>query len=131
MSVAAQYVPFKPKDGPADGWDDASKDKLADQVIATLAEYAPNMKRAVVARQVWTPRDLEHTHGLTEGNLYQGELTLDQILFMRPLPGFAHYRTPIEGLFMCGDATHPGAGLPGLSGANAARELVKAGTSRD
>jgi phytoene dehydrogenase-like protein len=128
MSIAAQYVPYKTKDGADGGWDAASKDKLADQVIATLAAYAPNMKSAVIARQVWTPRDLEETHGLTEGNLYQGELTLDQILFMRPLPGFAHYRTPIEGLFMCGDATHPGAGLPGLSGANAAREIAKGGT---
>ena len=128
MSVAVQYVPYKTREGV---WDAASKDKLADQVIDQLAEYAPNMKRAVAARQVWTPKDLEETHGLTEGNLYQGELTLDQILFMRPLPGFAHYRTPIEGLFMCGDATHPGAGLPGLSGANAAREITKGATSRE
>jgi phytoene dehydrogenase-like protein len=79
----------------------------------------------VLGRAVYTPPDLEESFGLAEGHLYGGELTLDQILFMRPIPGFAYYRSPLEGLFMCGDSCHPGGGLPGLAGANAAREILK------
>ena len=122
MSVAVQYAPYRLKEG---AWDGPSREALADRVIAQLAEYAPNLKTCVEGRQVLTPKDLEDRFGLTEGNLYGGELTLDQILFMRPLPGWAHYRTPIEGLFLCGDAAHPGGALAGLAGANAAREILK------
>lgn len=111
LSVAVQYVPYRV----------ASSEGLGERVVATLADYG--LKGA--NPKVHTPRDLESAFGLCEGHLYGGELTLDQILFMRPLAGFAHYATPIEGLFMCGDACHPGGGLPGLAGANAARSLLK------
>jgi phytoene dehydrogenase-like protein len=122
MSVAVQYAPYHLENG---GWNESAKEALADRVVAMLTEVAPNLASAVVGRAVYTPVDLEASFGLTEGHLYGGELTLDQILFMRPIPGFAQYRTPIEGLFMCGDACHPGGGLPGLAGANAAREILK------
>jgi phytoene dehydrogenase-like protein len=115
LSVAVQYVPFA---SPAEG--------LGDRVVETLARHVPNLRGAIEGRLVLLPRDFESRFGLTEGHLYQGELTLDQILFMRPIPGFAHYATPLEGLFLCGAATHPGGALPGLSGANAAREVLKA-----
>lgn len=122
MSVAVQYAPYHLREGK---WDGPTKEALADRVVATLSEYAPNLKAAVLGRAVYTPPDLEESFGLAEGHLYGGELTLDQILFMRPVPGFAYYRSPLEGLFMCGDACHPGGGLPGLAGANAAREILK------
>lgn len=121
MSVAMQYAPYRL----ATGWDAATRERLADQVVSTLSEYAPNLASIVVARQVYAPPDLEQSFGLTEGHLYGGELTLDQILFMRPIPGASHYRTPLAGLFLCGDSTHPGGALPGLAGANAAREILK------
>jgi len=121
MNVALQYAPHALREG---AWDAARRDQLADLAVKMLTEHAPNLAGAVVGRRVWTPKDFEETYGITEGNLYQGELTLDQILFMRPVPGFAHYRTPIEGLFMCGDATHPGGGVPGAAGANAARTML-------
>jgi len=122
MSVAVQYTPYRLKEG---AWDGPRADALADKVVATLTEYAPNLKGAIVGRRVYTPKDLEDGFGLTEGNLYGGELTLDQILFMRPIPGWAHYATPIQRLFLCGDSNHPGGALPGLAGANAAREIGK------
>ncbi len=115
MSVAVQYVPHRV----------ATSEALADRVIATLAEYAPGLEKSVVGRALFGPKDFEEQYGCAEGNLYGGELTLDQILFMRPLPGLSHYATPLEGLFMCGSACHPGGGLHGLAGANAAREVLK------
>ncbi|MBX3185477.1 MAG: NAD(P)/FAD-dependent oxidoreductase [Labilithrix sp.] len=121
MSVAVQWAPYHLREGK---WDGPTKEALADRVIATLAEHAPGFEKAVMGRAIYTPADLEEDFGLAEGHLHGGELTLDQILFMRPLPGYAHYRAPLEGLFMCGDATHPGGGLPGLAGANAAREIL-------
>jgi phytoene dehydrogenase-like protein len=122
MSVAVQYAPYRLRTGT---WDTAAREALGDRVIAALAEHAPDLPGLVVGRRVYTPADLERDFGLTEGHLYGGELTLDQILFMRPVPGMAHYRTPIAGLFVCGDATHPGGALPGLAGANAARAIVE------
>ena len=122
MSVAVQYVPYHLKGG---RWDEAAKSALADRVIAALGDHAPDLAGSVLGRAVYTPLDLEERFGLTEGHLYGGELTLDQILFMRPVPGFAHYRTPIENLFLCGEACHPGGALPGLAGAIAAREILK------
>jgi phytoene dehydrogenase-like protein len=115
LSIAIQYVPYHLREG--------SWDVLAERVLATLREYAPGLR--VKSHTLYTPVDLETKFGLREGHLYGGELTLDQILFMRPIPGFAQYRSPIEGLFMCGDACHPGGGLPGLAGANAARAILK------
>jgi phytoene dehydrogenase-like protein len=122
MSVAMQYAPYHRKDR---AWDATAKDELADRVATILEQLAPGFTSSIVARAVHSPLDLEERFGLREGHLYGGELGLDQILFMRPLPGFAHYRTPIERLFMCGDACHPGGALPGLAGANAAREILK------
>lgn len=122
MSVAVQYAPYHLREG---RWDGPTKAALADRVVATLSEYAPNLKSAVLGQAIYTPPDLEESFGLAEGHLYGGELTLDQILFMRPLPGYAYYRTPLDGLFMCGDSCHPGGALPGLAGANAAREILR------
>jgi phytoene dehydrogenase-like protein len=121
MTVQVQYAPYHLRAGT---WDAAARDRLADSVVATLNEYAPNLAASVRARHVVTPKDLEDRFGLTEGHPYQGEMTLDQIVFMRPVAGWARYRTPIKGLFLCGAGTHPGGGLAGASGRNAARELL-------
>ena len=86
----------------------------------------PNLESAILHRQVLTPLDLEETYGLPEGNINHGEHTLDQLLFMRPVPGVARYRTPIDGLFLCGAGTHPGGGVTGYPGYNAAREILRA-----
>jgi phytoene dehydrogenase-like protein len=95
-------------------------------VIKTLASYAPDLPGLILHRQVITPLDLEQEYGLTGGHIFHGELALDQIFTMRPLLGWARYRTPIDGLFLCGSGTHPGTGLTGHSGANAAREILSA-----
>jgi phytoene dehydrogenase-like protein len=121
MSVQVQYAPYQLRAG---AWDDAARDRLADSVVATLAAHAPNIGTSVLARHDVTPKDLEDRFGLTEGHPYHGEMTLDQIVFMRPVAGWARYRTPIKGLFLCGAGTHPGGGLAGAPGRNAARELL-------
>ncbi len=90
-----------------------------------IADAAPTMANAVVGREVLTPLDLQNRFGLTEGQVYQGEVALDQILFMRPIPGWSHYRMPVGGLYLCGPATHPGGGITGQSGRLAARQLVR------
>jgi len=122
MSVWMQYAPWRLKAGE---WDAASRDRLGDSVVACLDQYAPNLRAAVVAREVLTPRDLEARYAATEGSLYQGEMGLDQILFMRPVPGWGHHRTPIAGLFLAGSGTHPGGGVVGGAGRLAAREMLK------
>jgi phytoene dehydrogenase-like protein len=122
MSVLVQYAPYHLKDGQ---WDAARCDALGDTVVHTLAEYAPNIESAVLERHVLSPLDLEETFGLTEGNIYHAELTMDQVFLMRPVPECARYRTPIEGLYLCGAGTHPGGGVNGASGYNAAREIVR------
>jgi phytoene dehydrogenase-like protein len=101
------------------------REALGDTVVNLLAEYAPNLKGLVRHRQVLTPADLEARHGLPEGQLYQGELTLDQALFMRPVPGWAHSATPVEGLYLCGSGSHPGGGIAGGAGVLAARAILK------
>src|SRR5712691_1575774 len=121
MSVLVQYAPYDVEGG----WTAARREALGDAVVATLAEYAPNLKNAIVHRQVLTPKDLEDGWSLTEGSLYQGELSLDQILFMRPVPGWSRYRMPLDGLYLCGPGTHPGGGIAGLAGRNAARTILK------
>ena len=121
MSVAVQYAPYRLDAG----WDNRSRADLGDRVLATLEEYAPGLSRTVAHRQVITPRDIEQRYGASEGNLYHGEMTLDQILFMRPVAGWARYRTPVTGVYMCGSGTHPGGGIPGAAGYNAAREMLK------
>jgi phytoene dehydrogenase-like protein len=122
MSIYMQYAPFKLKNG---DWEN-ERGKLGDTVVKTLAQYAPNLPGLVIDGQIITPKDLEETYGLTNGHIFHGELSLDQFFTMRPLLDWARYRTPINNLYLCGSGTHPGAGLTGGSGANAAREILKA-----
>jgi phytoene dehydrogenase-like protein len=98
---------------------------LAETVLRTLEHYAPGIRSLVLARDVITPEDLEHEWGLTGGHIFHGELAVDQLLTMRPLLGWGQYRSPIDGLYLCGSGTHPGTGLTGGSGANAAREILR------
>jgi phytoene dehydrogenase-like protein len=93
-------------------------------VVDTIAEYAPGIRDRILHRQVLTPLDLEREFGLTEGNIFQGELSLEQLFFLRPVPGWAQHATPIHGLWMCGSATHPGGGIMGAPGRNAARRIL-------
>jgi phytoene dehydrogenase-like protein len=116
MSCFVQYAPYHLAEGT---WDD-QREAFGDTVIDTLAQYAPNIRNIIRHRQVVTPLDLEREWGLSEGNIFQGELTLEQLFFLRPVPGWAQYRTPIRNLFMCGSATHPGGGIMGAPGRNAA-----------
>jgi phytoene dehydrogenase-like protein len=120
MSMFVQYAPYKLREG---NWDDL-KEKFADRCLEILAEYAPNVRRAVIARQVLSPLDLERMFNLTGGNIFQGVMSLDNLFVFRPVPGYANYRTPIRGLFLCGSAAHPGGGVIGAAGWNAAREIL-------
>jgi phytoene dehydrogenase-like protein len=121
MSMFIQYAPYKLKDAT---WDEL-REPFADRCFDLLNEYAPNFKRSVLARQVLTPLDLERVFNLTGGNIFQGAMPLHQLFAFRPVPGFADYRTPIRGLFLCGAAAHPGGGVMGAAGANAARAILK------
>jgi phytoene dehydrogenase-like protein len=121
MSVYMQYAPFKLKNG---DWESQRK-ALGQTVVKTLAQYAPNLPELILTHQIITPQDLEDTYGLTGGHIFHGELSLDQFFTMRPLLDWARYKTPIQDLYLCGSGTHPGAGLTGGSGANAAREILK------
>jgi phytoene dehydrogenase-like protein len=120
MSIYMQYAPYKLKGD----WN-TQRGALGDAVVQTLAQYAPDLPGLVLEGQIITPKDLEDTYGLTGGHIFHGELALDQFFTMRPLLDWARYRTPITNLYLCGSGTHPGAGLTGGSGANAAREIVK------
>jgi phytoene dehydrogenase-like protein len=122
MSCFVQYAPYHLKDAV---WDDRQREAFGDAVINTIAEYAPNIKDIILHRQVLTPLDIEREFGLTEGNIFQGELTLEQLFFLRPVPGYAQYGTPIDHLYMCGSATHPGGGIMGAPGKNAAERILK------
>ena len=124
LSVTVQYAPYRLREG---GWTDARREELGRVVLGTLAEHAPGIRDTVVGQCVLSPADLERCYGLREGSLDQGEMTLDQILFMRPLPALARHRTPIDGLWLCGPATHPAGRVVGTSGRLAAREILKAG----
>lgn len=121
LTTFVQYLPFQPNSG---SWD-KHRDWLGDRVVEIIARYAPNVPGAVVARDVITPLDLERRFGITEGNIFHGDIRLDQLFFMRPVPGWAHYRTPIKGLYLCGAGTHPGGGVTGAPGYNAARAILK------
>jgi len=120
MSCFVQYAPYHLTDG---SWDD-QREVFGDTVVDTLAQYAPNIRNIIRHRQVVTPLDLEREWGLSEGNIFQGELTLEQLFFLRPAPGWAQYRTPIGNLYMCGSATHPGGGIMGAPGRNAAMKIL-------
>jgi phytoene dehydrogenase-like protein len=121
MSIYAQFAPYKLRGG---NWNE-KRDSLGDVVVKTLARYAPDLPGLILHRQVITPLDLEEQLGLTGGHIFHGELALDQLFSLRPLLGWAAYRTPIQRLYLCGSGTHPGVGLTGASGANAAREFLK------
>jgi len=120
MSIFAQYAPYDLNGG----WNDARREAFGDAVVDTLAEYAPNLRSAILHRQVVTPADIERTIGLSEGNIFQGELTLQQMFFLRPVPGWAKYKTPIDGLYQCGSGTHPGGGVMGAPGRLAALAIL-------
>jgi len=119
-SIFVQYAPYH-IDG---GWNDAKREAFGDTVVDTLAEYAPNLKSAILHRQVLTPVDIEATTGLSEGNIFQGELALQQLFFLRPAVGWAGYRTPIAGYYQCGSSTHPGGGVMGAPGKLAAQRIL-------
>jgi len=121
MSIYVQYAPFKLKNS---DWNQ-QRVPLADTVVKTLTQYAPNLPELILTHQIITPQDLEDVYGLTGGHIFHGELSLDQFFTMRPLLDWARYRTPIRNLYLCGSGTHPGVGLTGGSGANAAREILK------
>ena len=121
MSCFVQYAPYKLKNG---DWP-ARREEFGDTVINTIAEFAPNLKNIIIGRQILTPFDIEEQIGLTEGNIFQGELSLEQLFFLRPVAGWARYRTPVKNLYMCGSATHPGGGIMGAPGRLAAMEILK------
>jgi phytoene dehydrogenase-like protein len=122
MSMFTQYFPYRLAPGLSL---EQEKERYADRCFDLMNEYAPNFKRSVIARQVLSPVDIEQRFGLTGGNIMQGTMSLSSLSFMRPLPGYADYRTPVRGLYMCGAATHPGGGVMGACGYNAAREILR------
>lgn len=121
LTCFVQYVPYRLRHG---NWED-NRELLGDRVVKKIAEYAPNLPNSIVARQVLTPLDLERTYGLTEGNIFHGDLRLEQLFFMRPIAGWSQYRTPIDGLYLCGAGTHPGGGVTGAPGRNAAHRVLR------
>ena len=121
LTCFVQYVPYHLRQG---NWDE-NRELLGDRVIRKIAEYAPNVPHTIIARQVLTPLDLERTYGLTEGNIFHGDLRLEQLFFMRPVSGWSQYRTPIDGLYLCGAGAHPGGGVTGAPGHNAAHQVLR------
>ena len=120
MTVFVQYCPPTLASG---DWTDADRDAFGNTVIEQIARYSPNFKDLILHAEVRTPREIENEVGLTEGNIFQGELTFDQLLFNRPFPGYAQYRGPVDGMYLCGSGCHPGGGVMSAPGANAAREI--------
>jgi phytoene dehydrogenase-like protein len=120
MSMFIQYAPYELRNG---SWSD-QRDVFADRCFDVLNEYAPNFKNSVIDRQVLAPPDLERVFNLTGGNIFQGAMTPGQLFAFRPVPGYARYRTPVRGLYLCGSAAHPGGGVMGTPGLNAAREIL-------
>lgn len=124
MSMFVQYAPYRLAEGLS--WDDPRvKESFADRVFDVVEEYAPGFRQSVIARDVLTPLDLERTFGLTGGNIFHGAMSLHQLFFMRPVPGWARYRTPVDGLYLCGAGTHPGGGVMGACGRNASQAIIK------
>jgi phytoene dehydrogenase-like protein len=122
MSCFVQYAPYNVNGG----WTDAKREAFGDAVVNTLSRYAPNLKSLILHRQVLTPADIERITGLSQGNIFAGELALSQLFFLRPFAGLAKYRTPIRGYWQCGAGTHPGGGIMGASGRLAALEILDA-----
>jgi phytoene dehydrogenase-like protein len=125
VSIFVQYAPYHLAEGP-DAWP-AKREAFGDAVVDTLAEYMPGLKEAILHRQVLTPWDLEKDFGLTEGNIFHGELSLEQLLFQRPTSGWARFKTPVKGLWLCGSGAHPGGGVMAAPGALAAKEMLLQG----
>jgi phytoene dehydrogenase-like protein len=123
MSCFVQYAPYQLADG--DDWDAGRREAFGETVVDTIAERAPNIRDLILHAQVLTPKDIEDKFGLSEGNIFQGELSLEQLFFNRPVPGWSRYRTPLRNLWMCGSATHPGGGIMGASGRLAALQVVR------
>ena len=121
MTVFVQYCPYNLEGG----WTDEKRTEFGDAVINQIAEYSPNFKDLILHTEIRTPKEIEAEVGLTEGNIFQGELTLDQLLFNRPFPGCAQYRGPVKNMYMCSSSTHPGGGVMGAPGANSAREILR------
>jgi phytoene dehydrogenase-like protein len=123
MSMFVQYAPYTIK---GREWNDAAKNAFADRCFEIVERYAPGFKDSVIDRQILTPRDLEETFNLTGGNIFQGAMNLDKLFMFRPVPGYAGYKMPVRGLYLCGSAAHPGGGVMGAPGMNCAREMLKA-----
>jgi phytoene dehydrogenase-like protein len=121
MTCFVQYAPYEPREG---SWDAGAREALGDRVVETIGEYAPNFGDAVIERQVLTPYDLEQRFGLIGGNIFQGEMSLDQLFSFRPTPELAGYKTPVDGLYLCGSGTHPGGGVMGIPGLNASKVVI-------
>ena len=121
MSIFAQYAPYRLRDGT---WDQ-ERQRFVDRAIDLLARYAPNIRGAIEHVHALSPLDLEREYGLTGGNIFHGELSLDQLFAFRPVAGWARYATPIRDLYLCGSGTHPGGGVTGAPGYNAAREILR------
>jgi phytoene dehydrogenase-like protein len=124
MNVFLQYTPYSLSPEVAPSWH-ALKESYADRVMDMIEEYAPGFKDLILHRHIVTPLDLEEEYGMTGGNIFHGEMSVDQLFFLRPVPGWAKYRTPLRGLYLCGSGTHPGGGVMGAPGFNAAREILK------
>jgi phytoene dehydrogenase-like protein len=122
MSVFVQYCPYQLADGE---WTAEKRQAFGNTVIDTIARHSPNFKDLILHTEIRTPREIESEVGLTEGNIFQGELTFDQLLFNRPVPGYAQYRAPLKGMYMCGSSTHPGGGVMGAPGYNAAGAILR------
>jgi phytoene dehydrogenase-like protein len=122
MSCFVQYAPYQLAHGT---WDD-QREAFGDAVVNRIEEFAPGFRDSILFRNVQTPLDIERTTGLTEGNIFQGELTLEQLFFNRPVPGYARFRTPIRDLWLCGSSTHPGGGIMGANGRIAALDVLRA-----
>jgi len=123
MSCFVQWAPYELEEGAE--WDGAMREAFGEAVIDVIEDYAPDIRKLILHKQVLTPLDIEETFGLTEGNIFQGELTLEQLFFNRPVPGWARYRTPIRNLWLCGSATHPGGGIMGAPGKLAAVQVLR------
>ena len=127
ISCFVQYAPYNIKEG-ASHWPE-KREAFGDAVVSTLAQYCPGLEDSILHRQVLTPWDLEQEFGLTEGNIFHGELSLEQLLFLRPVAGWSRYRTPVRDLWMCGSGTHPGGGIMGAPGELAAKTMLKTGAA--
>jgi phytoene dehydrogenase-like protein len=121
LTCFVQYLPYALRSG---SWE-SERNRIGDKVVETIGRYAPNVPRSVIARKVFTPLDLEQTFGITEGNIFHGDINMGQLFFLRPLPGWAQYRTPVRNLYLCGAGAHPGGGVTGAPGYNAAHKILR------